>query len=82
MQIDLFNKLVKPILLYGCDILFLRSSSPNAMVYGETGVFPIRIDIETRMVKFWAHLVQPSKIKLSTKLYYAMYCLYDDLQNK
>ena len=57
MQIDLFNKTVKHILLYGCEvwgygnndiiervqlkflkhILNMKSSTPNCMVYGESG---------------------------------------------
>ena len=67
MQIDLFNKMVKPILLYGCEcwgygnnnvlervqlkflkyILGIKSSTPNCIVYGETGVKPLQVDIDT-----------------------------------
>lgn len=63
IQIDLFDKTVKPILLYGSEIwglgnldvieqvqlkfykhIFgLKSSTPNYMVYGELGVFPVKI---------------------------------------
>jgi hypothetical protein len=75
MQIDLFYKIVKPVLLYGCDIwgfgniyciervqlkilkyvlglksskfvkyiVGLKSSTPNYIVYGETGVKPLSI---------------------------------------
>ena len=73
MQVDLFNKLIKPILLYGCEIwgfgnldiiervqlkffkhiLNLKRSTPSFMIYGELGVFPIYIDIQSRMVSFW-----------------------------
>ena len=62
MQIDLFNKTVKPVLLYGCEvcgfgnndmlervqlkflkyILKLKKSTPSNMVYGETGVYPLK----------------------------------------
>ena len=72
MQIDLFNKLIKPILLYGCEIwgignidiiervqlkflkmiLNLKKSTPSYMVYGETGSFPLKIDIEARMISY------------------------------
>ena len=65
LQIELFTKLVKPILLYGCEIwgfgnidviervqlkyikhvLNLKSSTPNYIVYGEVGVYPLKIDI-------------------------------------
>ena len=71
-QIELFNKLVKPILLYGCEvwgfgnleiikrvqlkflkyILNLKTSTPNYIVYGETGCYPIHVDIHTRMISY------------------------------
>ena len=83
LQIDLFHKTVKPILLYGCEIwgygnidmiekvqlkilkqiLNLKSSTPTCMVYGETGVKPISIDIETRMISFWSKIVNISTTK-------------------
>lgn len=89
MQIDLFNKLVKPILLYGCEcwgygnnnilekvqlkflkyVLSVKSSTPNCIVYGETGVKPLQIDIDTRMIAYWAKLIIPPVPKLSVSLY-------------
>jgi hypothetical protein len=77
-QLELFDKIVKPILLYGSEIwgysknidclekiqlrfckllLKLKSSTPNYMIYGELGRFPIEIDIKIRMVSFWARQV-------------------------
>ena len=74
MQFGLFEKLVKPILLYGSEvwgfgtldildrtvlkfykfILNMKSSTPNFMVYGETGVFPIYmyIDIQCLVISY------------------------------
>ena len=69
IQIDLFNKTIKPILLYGCElwgvgnvdvleriqlkfykhVLNLKKSTPSNMVYGELGVMPLYIDIQTRI---------------------------------
>jgi hypothetical protein len=60
-QLDLFDKVVKPILLYGCELwglsncdiiervhlkyckllLNLKSSTPNCMIYGELGRYPL-----------------------------------------
>ena len=76
LQIELYEKMVKPILLYGSEvwgfgnldvlersvlkflklILHMKSSTPNFMVYGETGVYPIYIDIYCRIISFWATL--------------------------
>ena len=90
IQIELFNKTIKPILLYGCEvwgfddlsvieqvqlkflkfILNIKKSTPNCIVYGETGVLPLKIDIHTRMVSYWAKLIQPETDNLSSKLYW------------
>ena len=76
IQIELFDKLVKPILLYGSEvwgfgnndviervqlkflkyILKAKNSTPNYIVYGETGVLPIHIDINARIISYWAKL--------------------------
>ena len=76
LQIELFTKLVKPILLYGCEIwgfgnidviervqlkyikhvLNLKSSTPNYIVYVEVGVYPLKIDIYSRMISYWGKL--------------------------
>ena len=78
IQIDLFNKTIKPILLYGCEIwgignvemleriqlkfykqvLNLKKSTPTNMLYGELGVTPLYIDIQTRIVSFWSPWVK------------------------
>jgi hypothetical protein len=71
-QYDLFDKIVKPILLYGCEIwgfgnidiiervhlkfgkliLNLKKSTPNFMIYGELGIYPMSVYIELRMINF------------------------------
>ena len=76
MQAYLFDKVIKPILLYSSEIwgygnldiiercqlkfykqiLNLKKSTPTFMVYGELGTFPLFIDIQCRMVSFWAKL--------------------------
>ena len=86
-QLDLFDKVVKPVLLYGCEvwgfsniniveklqlkfckyILNLNNSTPNYMVYGELGRYPLSINIKVRMVTFWANMIYSNK--LCTKLY-------------
>ena len=76
LQLDLFKKLVKPILLYGCEVwgfgnidvlervqlkfikqvLKLKSSTPNYIVYGEVCIYPLYIDIYARMISYWGNL--------------------------
>ena len=78
IQIELFDKTIKPILLYSCElwgmgnldiiervqlkflkqILHLKKSTPSFMVYGELGIFPLTIEIKTRIITFWSKLVK------------------------
>ena len=75
--LDLSDKIVKPILLHGCEvcgfsdyyvieknhlkfcklILHLKQSTPNCMIYGELGRFPLYIDIPTRVISYWCKLL-------------------------
>ena len=101
VQIDLFNKIVKPVLLYGSEIggygnfdiqervqlrfykyIFnLKNSTPSAMIYGELGVMPLAVHIQTRMISFWAKLIQTEQdeiYKLSPFIYKIIYALHND----
>ena len=49
-------------------VLNIKKSTPNCIVYGETGVMPLKLDIQSRIVAFWSKLIQPETINLSTKL--------------
>ena len=60
--LDMFDRIVKPVMLYGCEvsifdlkknytenfvnILKVKPSTPNFMVYGELGRFPVLINIK------------------------------------
>ena len=88
----MFDKIVKPIFLYGCEIwgfnkfplleklhlkfckhiLHLKPSTPNFMIYGELGRYPIAINIKVRMINFWCKLHNSQGNKLSSKLFYAL----------
>ena len=70
VMLELFDKTVLPIMLYGCEIwgfgnnnmletvflkfskylLGLKSSTPNCMVYGETGCYPVSLAIQIRII--------------------------------
>ena len=88
IQIEIFSKTIKPILLYGCEIwgfgdlrvleqvqlkflkfiLNIKKSTPNCIVYGETGMLPLKVDIQSRIIAYWSKLVQPETDNLSSKL--------------
>ena len=49
-------------------IFNLKTSTPSAMIYGELGILPLRIDIQCRMISFWARInehVEENERKLS-----------------
>ena len=90
IQIELFDKTIKPILLYACElwgmgnldiiekvqlkflkqILHLKTSTPTFMIYGELGIFPLSIEIKSRILAFWSKLVKGMENhKLSSIVY-------------
>ncbi|KAK3096812.1 hypothetical protein FSP39_003531 [Pinctada imbricata] len=56
-------------------ILKLRLSTPNYMVYGETGREPMEIKIKMQMLSFWSKLLMNGDNKLSGILYQLLYSL-------
>ena len=54
-------------------VLHVRSSTPNYMVYGETGRYPLIINAKVRYVCFWSKLLLDRKDKLSSTLYRILY---------
>ena len=47
-----------------------KTSTPDYIVYGETGCYPIHVDIHTRMISYWAKLVLPENFNsLSSQIY-------------
>ena len=97
-QYHLFEKIVTPILLYGCEIwgssnteilekvhlkfckllLNLKRSTPNYMIYGELGTYPLSTLIKQRIVNFWAKLVNANNSdKISAILYRFSYQKFD-----
>ena len=94
---DLFEKMVVPILLYGSEIwgyenlalleklhikalkfmLHLHKSTKTAMVYGESGRYPLSMIVKSRMIGFWADTVLNVN-KLSNRVYYLLRELHDN----
>ena len=85
MQLDLFDKMVMPVMLYGCEtwgfsnlkllerlhlrfckiVLKLRSTTPDLMVYGETGRFKIEYYVKKRMINYWSTIACGNRGKLA-----------------
>ena len=42
------------------NLLCVKQSTPNCFVYGELGVFPLILQRQTRVIKFWLKLLNPT----------------------
>ena len=76
-QLDLFDKIIIPMLTYGSEIwgyenidilekvhvkfckllLNLKTSTPNFMLYGELGRYPLNITVKLKILSFWSKLI-------------------------
>ena len=88
-QLELFDRIIQPILLYGCEVwgfsnnaivervhlkfckllLHLKPSTPDFMIYGELGRYPMDIQIKTRMISYWSNLINGKQTKIAAMLY-------------
>lgn len=71
------NSIEKVHLKFCKRILNVRKSTPNFMVYGELGRFPLDIDIKLRMVSFYSRLLK-NENKLSCIVFKLMFNLHFD----
>jgi hypothetical protein len=101
IQIQLFDVMVMPILLYGSEVwgyenidsvervhkkflkhlLYLNSSTTTCMVYRETGCYPMKVYINTRVIGFWGRLLTGPPNKFSVLMYKIMRKLDVDSPN-
>ena len=54
----------------------MRTTTPNYLVYGEFGPFPLILDIKCRMLTFWNKFI--SSNKLSSKIARLLYIMNID----
>ena len=96
IHIDLFEKMIAPIFLYGCEVwgygnvepleifyrgfikrvLGLHRSTPNCIVYGEVGKYPVIHRVYLRMISFWVKISEGKPTKLSSIIYRLIYKLH------
>ena len=68
------NDILEKVHLKFCKIiLHLKASTPNCMIYGELGRYPLYIDINLRNILYWAKLITGKDIKLSIISYRLLY---------
>ena len=64
-----------------CKLLLnLKKSTPNFIVYGELGAYPMQLYVHSRMVNFWSKLVNEKESKLSSIMY--KYTYYHFVRNQ
>ena len=53
------------------------------MIYGELGIMPLSVIIQTRLISFWSKIIENSdKQKLSSEIYKIIYTLHNANKNK
>jgi hypothetical protein len=62
-------------------ILGVRVTTPNCLVYGELGRYPLDINIKCRMLCFWSRLITPILYELVNKNLFHM-CFNPDYINR
>ena len=62
-------------------ILNIKKSTPNCIVYGETGMLPLKVHIQSRIIAYWSKLVQPETDNLSSKLYWIAKTSFENRNN-
>ncbi len=50
-------------------ILNVKTSTPDYMVYGELGIYPLEETIKLRMINYWGNLITGKQSKISAILY-------------
>ena len=98
IHIDLFEKMIVPIFLYGSEVwgygnvepleifyrafikrvLGLKRNTPNSIVYGEVGKYPVVHQVHLRMLSFWIKVSEGKQTKLSSIIYKLIYKLHLD----
>jgi hypothetical protein len=71
IEFDQNDNIEKVHLQFLKNILRVRTTTPNYLVYGELGRFPLVIDIKCRMLTFWNKLISSNKLlsKIARLLY-------------
>ena len=97
LQLQLFDSMVAPILLYGSEItgfeksdglerlctqfykiiLNLKKTTPNIILYGDLGRYPLDIFVKARMIGFWQRIINGKLDKIAFKLYKILLSMHE-----
>ena len=74
---DEFELLQKLQLRFYKIVLKLRITTPSLMVFGETGHYPLWVEVKVKMLMYWFKLISfDNRDKLSSNVYKLLYSLY------
>jgi len=69
--------MVEKLHLKFCKILLgVKKSTANVMVYGELGRLPLTVNVKSRILNYWFHIVSTANVKLSCIMYKLMYNMH------
>jgi hypothetical protein len=54
-------------------LLNLKTSTPNFMLYGELGRYPLNVTVKLKILSFWSRLIDGKQSKLSSLIYRLLY---------
>ena len=58
-------------------LLNLKTSTPNFMLYGELGRYPLNVTVKLKILSFWSRLIDGKQSKLSSLIYRLWYLKTD-----
>ena len=59
-------------------ILNLKASTPNCMIYGETGIRPISTSVKSRLLCYWSKILNSRNDKICKTLYDTVFSLHSN----
>ena len=72
-------KIVESVHLYALKtFLNVSRRTPNDMVYGETGRYPVSINTQIRVVKYWLRILNMDEDRLPKRVYRMLLCTSDN----
>ena len=76
------NRIIERIHLFAIKrLLNVSPRAPNALVYGETGRYPLYISTYTRCIKYWLNILRMQEDRIPLKSYKMLYNMHCNNKN-
>lgn len=60
-------------------LLHLKQSTPDFMIYGELGRYPLEIQIKTRIISYWSRILTGKDTKIAKLIYDLGICMNNEM---